>query len=91
MSAADLMLIAASAGVGFLAGIAYFAALNRTVALYLTGTSRWRSVGAHLLRIAAVLTFFSLIVQLGAQPLLAAFAGLLIARPVAMRVLRPPL
>lgn len=73
---------------GLLAGSAYFAALYRTVDLF--GSERGRLVLAAftLSRLAAVVVFLGFAVHFGAVPLLAAFAGFLGARTLAMRLLR---
>ena len=85
-AAAPLTLAMALAGVAF--GFLYFAALRRTVALL----AARRSWAAPLLftgsRIGAALLFLALAATQGAAPLLAAFAGFLVARAFALRAVR---
>ena len=83
----ELMLGMALAG--FVFGLAYFAALRRTVALIAAG-SGWRSPTALTLgRIAAATLLFAVAaIKLGAAPLLAVSIGFLLARAAALRAAR---
>ena len=78
----------ATAVVGLAFGLVYFAALRRTVAL-VTKQSGWPGpVLLTLGRIGGAVILLALAVRLGAAPLLAAFAGLLLARAAALRSMR---
>lgn len=72
-------------GVGALIGGVHFAALRWNVQLFLADGSTWRAVGLQLLRM--VLTAGALFgcACVGALPLLAALAGLLLVRRLALR------
>ena len=73
----------AAAGIGF--GRLYFAALRRTAVLYAAGQRGLAPAALTLGRIAAAVLGFALAVRFGALPLLAAFAGFLAARTLALR------
>jgi len=83
---APLILAMSAAGVAF--GLLYFAALRRTVA-HLAARSGWATPLLFTVsRIGAALVFLALAAMLGAAPLLAAFAGFLVARALALRAVR---
>lgn len=85
-AAAPLVLAMAFAGVAF--GLLYFAALRRTVA-HLAARSGWATpLLFTVARIGAALIFLTLAATLGAAPLLAAFAGFLVARALVVRAVR---
>jgi F1F0 ATPase subunit 2 len=67
------------AALGGLLAWAYCAALWWNVRSYL-GDAGWQALPLHLLRIAAVVSVFTLCARQGAMPLLASFAGFLAAR-----------
>lgn len=75
----------AAAGAGVLVGRLYFAALGRTVALYIGDGDTKRATALTVARIAGAVAFLVLAAELGAVALLAAGAGLLIARGRAIR------
>lgn len=80
---------AAMAAAGLAFGLAYFAALRRTVLLLGSG-GRLGPAALSLGRIAAAVIFLGLAARFGAVPLLAAFLGFLLARALALRALRRP-
>ena len=71
---------------GFALGLAYFAALKRSVALFVDrkGWFGLQTLG----RIGAAAGFLFVAAKLGAAPLLAAFIGFLMARAPALRAER---
>lgn len=76
--------------VGFAFGLAYFAALRQTAALFASG-SGWLAPSALTVgRIGAITLVLTAAAKLGALPLLAAFLGFLLARAVALRLVRGP-
>ena len=79
-------LLAAIAGLAF--GWAYFAALRRTVEVYLAGRHRFVPALLTLARIAGAMVFLTVAVRFGALLLLAAFLGFLGARALALRAAR---
>lgn len=81
-------LVAAMAAAGFAFGLAYFAALRRSVAWLAAGSGWWRPAALTLGRIAAALVFLVLAAKLGAPALIAAFIGFLAARAAALRARR---
>lgn len=74
----------ATALAGFAFGLAYFAALHRTAALFTAGAGWLGPSALTLARIGAATIFFMLAAKLGATSLLAAFAGFLVARAIAL-------
>lgn len=75
---------------GFVFGLAYFAAVQRTALLFAAGRGWLAPVALTVGRIGAAVLFLTLAARLGAAPLLAGFAGFLLARAVALRVARRP-
>jgi N-ATPase, AtpR subunit len=73
---------------GFVFGLLYFAALERTVTLFAAGRGWFRPLGLTLARMAAAVIFLGVAAKLGAISLLAAFMGFLLARAVALRAQR---
>lgn len=80
------ILAMALAGLAF--GLVYFAALRRTITLFSTGRGWLAPVALTLGRLAAMAVLLALAARLGAAPLLAAFAGVLAARFIALRMTR---
>ncbi len=76
--------IAAFAAAGFVLGLAYFAALWRTVALLVGGSPWIAPVALTLGRIAGAVALLGVAVRFGAPDLLATFAGILAARLIAL-------
>ena len=76
------------AAAGFALGAAYFASLRRSVRLSLEREVWRRYMLSALVRIAAAGLFFSLAMRWGAPALLAAFAGFIAARYLALRPAR---
>lgn len=71
--------------IGFALGLAYFAALRRTVTLFAAGRGWLAPVALTLGRLAAAIIVLGLAAKLGATALLAMFVGFLVARAVAVR------
>jgi hypothetical protein len=91
LSFAPLTVLLVAAGLaGFILGLAYFAAVQRTALLFVAGGGWLAPVALTLGRIAAAVLFLALAARLGAAPLLAGFAGFLLARAIALRVARRP-
>jgi hypothetical protein len=80
------IIAAAIAGAAF--GVAYFAMVRRTAALFAQGEGWLGAAALTFGRLAAAIVFFGLIARLGAGPLLAAFAGFLGGRAVVLRAER---
>lgn len=87
VSSALLASSMALAGIAF--GLVYFAALQKTAALFATGGGWLGPSALTLSRIGAAMIFFTFAVKLGAASLLAAFTGFLVARAIAVRATRP--
>ena len=85
---ADVPLAAVFAGVGLVFGLAYFAALWRTVALLGAGSSWTGPVVLTLGRITGIVLVLAVAVRFGALPLGAAFVGVSLARLIALRIAR---
>jgi F1F0 ATPase subunit 2 len=81
MTPQTLITVLLCGGLGALMASAYCAALWWNVRIYL-GDSGWRALPLHLLRIAVVALILTLCARQGAMPLLATFAGFLIARTI---------
>ncbi|MGO9544619.1 MAG: ATP synthase subunit I [Rhodomicrobium sp.] len=79
-------LLTAMAFAGLVSGLLYFLALRRTAILFARGRGWLAPIALTLGRIAAAALLLALAAKLGAAPLLAAFAGFLLARAVALHV-----
>lgn len=86
---ADDLASALAAGVGGLAfGVVYFAALRRSVALFVAHAG-WSAPAALAAgRLTAALLLFALLARLGAAAPISAMCGLLLARGLALRAAR---
>lgn len=85
MTAAAIIQVVLWAVAGFGFGLFYLAALRHTVDLF-ANAGGWRGpVLLTLARLAGAGIFLGLAASFGAPSLLAAFAGFLVARAVAMR------
>ncbi|HVY57767.1 MAG TPA: ATP synthase subunit I [Xanthobacteraceae bacterium] len=82
----ELAALMALAGLVF--GLIYFAALKRSVSLLVGGSGFLGPLALTLGRIGAAAALLVVAAKLGAAPLLAAFAGYLMARGVALRAER---
>jgi hypothetical protein len=82
----ELTLLMTLAGLIF--GLAYFAALKRSVTLLVGGKGWLGPLALTLGRIAAAAGFLFVAAKLGAEPLLGGFVGFLIARTMALRAER---
>ena len=87
ISAADLS-AAAFAGAGLMLGLAYFAALWRTVTLLVDGSPWFAPVALTVVRIGGAVLLLGVAVRFGAPDLMAALAGITAARLLAVRVVR---
>jgi F1F0 ATPase subunit 2 len=76
---------ALAAVMGFALGAAWCSSLRMNTDLYLSDGTLWRPVGILVLRLGAVGIAFALVAHEGALPLLAALAGFLAARTLAVR------
>jgi len=79
----ELTLLMWIAGLAF--GFIYFAALRRSVNLFVGGKGWLGPLALTVGRIGAAAGFLFVAAKLGAAPLLAAFIGFLMARAVALR------
>jgi F1-F0 ATPase (N-ATPase) AtpR subunit len=77
-------------GIGVALGLAHFYGLRRDVGMYLVGGMRGRVVAAHATRLLATAAALVFIARSGAVPLLAALAGFLAARSMAVAKARRP-
>ena len=77
-----------AAALGAVGGWAYFRMLRLTVDSFVTGRGWRRVVALSLGRLCGVGVLFWMAVQFGAVPLLAAFAGFLLARRFALAAAR---
>lgn len=82
------MSLAATLAAGFAAGLVlgtlHFASLARNLALFAAGRTA-AAFGLQLARLAATLAGFAVLARFGPVPVLAALAGLLAARGLALR------
>ncbi len=85
--ASTLPIAIATAAVGFVFSLAYFAVLRRTAALFTAGRGFILPAALTLGRFAAVTMFLGAAARLGAAALLAAFLGFLLARAVSLNAL----
>ncbi len=76
---------AAMALAGFVFGLVYFAALERTALLLVSGRGWLGPLAFTLGRMAAAVIFLGLAAKFGALTLAAAFIGFLLARSFALR------
>lgn len=77
--------LGACAALGFGLGWAYFALLRWNTALYLRGRRRGLALVLQLLRFAVLALVLWQLARVSAWALLAAFAGFLVARVLALR------
>lgn len=87
MNGAEVTRLAAFGLAGLLLGAASLAALRLNVADYLVGRA-WRPIATHLARLAILAAILVWTARQGAGPLLALAAGLVLARPIAVRLTR---
>jgi hypothetical protein len=76
------------AGVGLVAGLIYFSILRRTAVLLSSGQDRFTALVLTLARIALAGVVLVSAARMGPVPLLAAFAGFLWARALALHSAR---
>lgn len=75
---------------GFGSGLLFFRSLELNARLWLSGAKPWLPLLLHVGRLAALAGLLLLAVRFGALPLLASFAGLLLARHLVTRPGRGP-
>jgi hypothetical protein len=86
MTASEFEKLVAFGLAGLVVGGASLASLRLNTDLYVGG-GLWRPVGLHLARLAMLAAAMVWAAHQGAGPLLAGAAGLMLARPIAMRSL----
>ena len=79
-----IVITAMMAFTGFVFGLVYFAALERTVSLFASRRVWLHPLALTLARMGATVAFLGAAARLGAIPLLAAFGGFLLARALAL-------
>lgn len=80
--------VAAFAAAGLIFGFAYYGALWRTIALLVGGSPWLAPVVLTLGRFGGTVLLLGVAVRFGAPDLIAAFTGIIVARLVAVRVVR---
>jgi hypothetical protein len=70
---------------GFALARAHLAALAINVRLYLTPGAAWRPIGLHVVRLAAIVSGFTIAAWFGAPALIAMLAGFTLGRTLALR------
>lgn len=86
MSGAEIGRLAVFGAAGLALGGASLASLRFNTGLYMSG-DLWRPIGLHIVRLAVVAGALVWTAHEGAGPLIAVAAGLVLARPLAMRLL----
>jgi len=86
MTVGDIERLAAFGLAGLFLGGASMASLRLNTDLYLGG-GVWRPIGLHVARLSIVVGVLVWTAFQGAGPLLAVSAGLVLARPIALRLL----
>jgi F1F0 ATPase subunit 2 len=91
MTPMTLLVIALFGGIGFALGVAHFHGLRRDTRRYLAHGVRLWAVAMHMARVLATAAALVFLARSGAVALVAALAGFLAARFVAVaRARRPP-
>jgi hypothetical protein len=86
MTVGDIERLAAFGLAGLVLGGASMASLRLNTDLYVGG-GVWRPIGLHIARLSIVVGVLVWTAFQGAGPLLAVSAGLVLARPIALRLL----
>jgi len=86
MTAGDIERLAAFGQAGLILGGASMASLRLNTDLYVRGRL-WRPIGLHFLRLSIMAGVLVWTAFQGAGPLLAVAGGLVLARPIAVRML----
>jgi hypothetical protein len=86
MTVGDIERLAAFGLAGLVLGGASMASLRLNTDLYVGG-GVWRPIGLHVARLSVVVGVLVWTAFQGAGPLLAVAAGLVLARPIALRLL----
>lgn len=82
--------IAAYFVLGLAVGAAHFHGLRENTRLWVEGRGNLRPALAHVARLSLVALVFFLVSRAGAAPLLASFAGFVVARPIYVALTRGP-
>ncbi len=90
LSIPDLVGVSVMAPIGVIGGVLYFAALRRAVASLALRGAMLPAIAFTVARGAVAIAVLGVAAWLGAWPLLAAFAGFLVARWLAMRQIGRP-
>jgi N-ATPase, AtpR subunit len=80
-------LVAEYAMLGLFVGVAYYLAYRMNIGLPLAKDQRWLLLVLNGMRIAAAIAFFAWLASLGVVPVLSAFAGFLLGRALAFRLI----
>jgi N-ATPase, AtpR subunit len=88
MTPLDVLAVAPFGAIGLALGLAHFAGLRRDAGRYLARGVRAGIVAGHAARLVASAAVLVLVARSGAVPLLAALAGFLVARFVAVALTR---
>ena len=80
-------LVAEYAMLGLFVGVAYYLAYRMNIGLPLAKDQRWLLSVLNGMRIAAAIAFFAWLASLGVVPVLSAFAGFLLGRALAFRLI----
>jgi N-ATPase, AtpR subunit len=83
-----IAIVASFAFAGLAFGLAYFAVLRRAVDFHAPDRGRLVPAVLTLGRLAAAILFLGIAARVGPLPLLSSFIGFLLARAVALRVVR---
>lgn len=87
MNGIDLETLLSYAALGLIVGFGYYLALNMNGRLVAGGAPRWVVIGIQILQLLAAIGFFAWLASLGMTPILAAFAGFLVGRVIALQLI----
>lgn len=87
MNGIDLETLASYAALGLIVGFGYYLALNMNGRLVAAGAPRWAVILIQILQLLAAIGFFAWLASLGMTPILSAFAGFLVGRVIALRLM----
>jgi hypothetical protein len=80
-------LVAEYAMLGLFVGVGYYLAYRMNIGLPVAKNQRWLLLVLNGMRIAAAIAFFAWLASLGVVPVLSAFAGFLLGRAFAFRLM----
>jgi hypothetical protein len=75
------------AALGLIVGFGYYASMRLNAPQGAEPVPQWLTTAVNLFRLAAAIAFFAWVASLGMVPILAAFAGFLCGRVVALRAI----